>query len=464
MARPAAVALVAFVVITACGGEARTPPADLGARPAPVAPGPTTSAPDVDSSTTTVTSQPSMPGTTATTADATTPTTLAGPLTILEAGPGVPLLLSGLVPLSGSSARRGAAQADALQLAVETFGDIAGHGIGVATLHDTHCSIDGGRAASRAVVAAGAVIGGSPVVGVIGPGCDATAIEAVPMLIDHGFALVSPSLGEDDFMVDESGDAGPLWARGLFTLATADHAESVTAARFLVRERGSRRPVVVRIEGDEHGEVAARVFGDALSWSGVRAAADVAVSRTAPGPGLAMLVDVSPDALFLAIGGSDAGAVLEALAEMEELEDVDRIVLGDALLTDVAELEAAEGVYFVMADDRAGGQDVTGTTYADIRADYERRFGREPTSEAIRAYDATMLLLSAVARVAEDRDGTLVIDRRRIVDALFDADQPGFSGRLVCGRHGNCLQVRVRVLEHTGDLPGTLGNEVWIDD
>jgi ABC-type branched-subunit amino acid transport system substrate-binding protein len=469
MARIASGVLVALLGLTGCVGEARQPPAELSMPAAPpesVAREPLTTVIATTSVTTAVPAESRTRAVPATTSTISTSIPIPAPqtATLLEAATGVPVLVAGVLPLSGDSRSRGSAQADAIQLAIEAFGTIADHDVELARVEDSRCSVDGGRAASRAIVALGATIESSPVVGVIGPGCDAAAIEAVPLLVGQGFAVVSPSVREDDFTADAFGLPGALWAPGLFTLEPSDHAEAVAAARFAVLEREASAPVVIRLADDEHGEISARLFTETLTTFAVSPVAEIVVAPDGVPGQLAHLADLSPDALFVAIGSSEAGVVLEALSGIEGLDDADRIVLGDALLTDVAHLDVALGAYVVMADGWAGGQDVTGTTYGDVRSEYERRFGREPTLDAVRAYDATMLLLSAVARVAEDRDGTLVIDRRRIVEALFDADQPGFSGRLVCGRNGNCLQVRVRVFQHTGDLPGTLANEVWIDD
>jgi ABC-type branched-subunit amino acid transport system substrate-binding protein len=459
MARVVSGALVAFLILTACVGEARRPPPDFTVPT--TAPAPAVGRPAAMSTTTTTTT---IPATITTVAAPTTTTLPREPVRVLEAGPNVPVLVGGLLPFSGDAGALGAAQADAIQLAADTFGEIAGHDVLLAPFEDSRCSVDGGRAASRAIAATGALVGSSPIVGIIGPGCDAAAIEAVPLLVGEGFALVSPSVGDADFTVGLDGSPGSLWLPGLFTLDEFAYAEAVTAARFVVRELDASRPAVLTLADDEASELSGRFFVETLEDLGVTAVAEIVAEEDDFDDELEDLLDEEPDVVFIAIGSEEAGTAIRSMADVEEYDEVARVVLGDALLDDDVDLDDADGVFFVMADSWAEGRDVTGVSYRDVRAEYERLYGREPSLDAARAYDATMLLLTAVAAAAEDREGTLVIDRQAVVDALFDADQPGFSGRLRCGEFGDCLEVRVRVLESTGDLSGTLANEVWVDD
>jgi branched-chain amino acid transport system substrate-binding protein len=79
---------------------------------------------------------------------------------------------------------------------------------------------------------------------------------------------------------------------------------------------------------------------------------------------------------------------------------------------------------------------------------YEERYGTEPLSVFhAHAYDATMMLLTAVDEVAEEADdGTLLIGRQALRDALYDTSSfEGVTGTLNCDEYGDCADPQIAV-------------------
>ena len=471
--RAIAVSVAAALALTGCVGEPRRPPTTAVSVPATAPPTETTRP-----VATTTTAPPPAPTTTTTVPPSSSTTAVdAGPVTIVEAAPGRPLLVGGFLPFSGDDAEVGTAQADAVQLAVGDFGDIAGHDVVLAPFEDTRCSVDGGRAAARSVVASGAAVSGSPVVGIIGPTCAAAAVDGVPLLVDAGFTVVAPTVDDPSFFADPPGEPGALRRDGFVTVAPHVDAVAHGAAAFVEDFLGASRPAVVVVSGDASGERSAEAFAAAALGLDIPIVGVANAPVTEIGGAIRRLGDVAPDALFLAVGAEDAPAVVAAIerivdderaaAEEDEfaepvIEGVPLVMSVEALVPEVAAADGASDAYFVEVDEGPRGDEDAGLDVDDVRAAYERAFGREPTTEALRAYDATMLLLAAVAAVVEDRDGTAVIDRRRIPESLGEVSVSGFFGSLGCDDFGRCLDSRIRVVEEDDSAVGpTLANEVW---
>ena len=457
MTRPRIVALVAAlaVALAGCVNDARRPSTSTAASVPATAPASATTRPVA---TTTTTTEPPTP--VVVTPTTTTSAVDLGPITLLEAGPGQPLLVGGMFPFFGPAGDSGAAQADAVQLAVERFGDIAGHDVLLAPFEDSRCTVDGGRSAARSIVSAGPAIAGGPVVGILGPACDAAYIEGVPLLVEAGFTVVSPTVADPSFTSDLQGEAGSLHVDGFFTVAPNEVRLGAAAARFAASHLGVTRPAVVVMQ-DRTG------LGDLFAKSMSQAGSPVVGTAVLPADLggvrglLRALIDLEPDVVFIALDPDDASTVLGVLRGIPALADAVRLVPGPPSDSVGDAADEVVATYYVANDEEPGGRDATGSRYRDVYEAYERAFGRPPTFEAMRAYDATMLLLTAVSEVAEDRSGTLVIDRRALVAAMGDVGVRSFFGWLACDPFGDCLEGRVNAFAEAASLGETLADVVW---
>jgi len=96
--------------------------------------------------------------------------------------------------------------------------------------------------------------------------------------------------------------------------------------------------------------------------------------------------------------------------------------------------EEGLGMYFT-----GPGQPETGD-YEAFVASYEEAYGELPIqSFHARAYDAANMVFNAIEQVAEDQgDGTLVIDRQALIEAMYQTEHEGLTGTLRCNEFGDC--------------------------
>ena len=79
-----------------------------------------------------------------------------------------------------------------------------------------------------------------------------------------------------------------------------------------------------------------------------------------------------------------------------------------------------------------------------------RRYGTPATLDWVNAYDATVLLLSAIKSIAESEGGKLYIDRAMLREELgATTGFQGIMGELSCDDFGDCGTGRVSIYHHT---------------
>lgn len=96
--------------------------------------------------------------------------------------------------------------------------------------------------------------------------------------------------------------------------------------------------------------------------------------------------------------------------------------------------EAGLGMYF-------SGPGQPGTdAYAEFVSSYEEKYGEGPTQAFhARAYDAANMIFNAIEEVAEVQDdGTVVIDRQALIEAMYATEHQGLTGTLRCNEFGDC--------------------------
>jgi branched-chain amino acid transport system substrate-binding protein len=87
---------------------------------------------------------------------------------------------------------------------------------------------------------------------------------------------------------------------------------------------------------------------------------------------------------------------------------------------------------------------------------YMEMFGTEPTAPFhAHAYDATVMVLNAItASAKQDADGTLLIGRQALRDALFATEgMEGITGTISCDENGDCADPKIAVSQvQSGDF------------
>jgi branched-chain amino acid transport system substrate-binding protein len=94
-----------------------------------------------------------------------------------------------------------------------------------------------------------------------------------------------------------------------------------------------------------------------------------------------------------------------------------------------------------------------GPGMADFLAAYEAAYGEQPPAPFhAHAYDAAMLIMNAIEKVAQtDADGNLVIGRKALNEAIGSTSgYAGLTGTITCDEVGNCGTGTVAVSQVQG--------------
>jgi branched-chain amino acid transport system substrate-binding protein len=94
----------------------------------------------------------------------------------------------------------------------------------------------------------------------------------------------------------------------------------------------------------------------------------------------------------------------------------------------------------------------TGASYQGFVGKYEAKYGEKPIQAFhAHAYDATNMLFAAVEKVAvREDDGTVHIDRQKLMDALYATKGfPGLTGTLSCDQFGDCADPKIDIVQNT---------------
>lgn len=96
--------------------------------------------------------------------------------------------------------------------------------------------------------------------------------------------------------------------------------------------------------------------------------------------------------------------------------------------------ESGVGMYF------SGPLFPSGDAYDQFVSSYEETYGEGPIQAFhSHAYDATNMILTAIEQVAEEQDdGSLVIDRQALIEAMYAMEYDGLTGSLACNEFGDC--------------------------
>ncbi len=161
-----------------------------------------------------------------------------------------------------------------------------------------------------------------------------------------------------------------------------------------------------------------------------------------------------PGALFFPIFEPAGDFVADQAPGVPGLEDTVLVTADSLLNTNYLALPQTTGIYFSGPDRRLGANvnQSTGRSGAGFLAAYESLHGESPSSPFwVFGYDATTLLLDAIAAASRVKNGNLVIDRQGVRDHLTGVrDYSGLVGTLNCDDFGDCGAARLTVVQNLG--------------
>ncbi|MDX1406165.1 MAG: branched-chain amino acid ABC transporter substrate-binding protein [Woeseiaceae bacterium] len=338
----------------------------------------------------------------------------------IKINPGNPIRIATIQTLSGPNEFFGLELQQSVEVAAAVRGYVvAGHPIGL-SFFDDQCSGDGGEAAAEAIADENRILA------VVGTTCSGAALTAAPILT-----------GEAIIMGSSSNTANVLTTFGhdYFRVVPPDSEQAAVAARFALEVLGATTAVTIRAENILYAEGLEQGFLD--EFTGTVFDRHVATA----GQDLTDVVDALasnvPEVLFAATGPAISIPLIQAIREIEALDDM-IFMSGDASLTNgFRETGVAEGAFLT------GPQtNFESDAYDEFVAIYSEMFPDTPLATPYHAHsiDVANLIFDAIETVAfTDKHGRLVIRKGAFQTTILATENyEGLSGTITCQPNGEC--------------------------
>lgn len=373
------------------------------------------------------------------------------PLGIVDIAPKAPIRIGAIQALTGKVSILGYEQLRGFELAlVRRDGKILGHPVEL-MVEDSGCRPEGGANAALRIVS------DPSVVAIFGTTCSGDAAAAAKVMTGAGLSMISGN-NSAPFLTSVGGKPAPRWQPGYFRTAPNEEHSGPAAARYAYTALGVRSAAIIQ-DGDIYTSGLAEGFRREFEQLGGRVGLFATVDKGDADmkPVLEAVVAAKVGLVFFPLFQPEGNYLLQAARSMPALEHI--ILMSDGSLIDNTFIKAmgdlCVGMYFVGPTPPAPNSEL-----AALQEDYERRFGSPPpTSYYQNAYDAAGILFDALERVAVRRpDGSLRIGRQALRDALANTrDYHGITGKLTCGRYGDCATPRFNILRMKDPAAGVTG-------
>jgi branched-chain amino acid transport system substrate-binding protein len=355
----------------------------------------------------------------------------------VEVPEGGQITIGSLLVIAGPNASLGTDSQRGVELAIDnldgsldgTGGQLMGHEVRLVA-EDDGCAAEGGQAGGQSLAS------NPDIVAVIGTSCSSAAVPASQILSEQGILLFSPS-NTGPNLTDPELDYQPFYAR----TAHNDLIQGAAMAEFVGTELGHQTAATVH-DGSPYAEGLANAFADAFqsNFDGqITTQEAVQVGQTEMRPVLTSIAADSPDFVYYPVFIPEGAALTQQARETSGLENADLAGADGMLSPDFVDAagESSEGMYL-------SGPDLSfkGDFYSDeFLPAYEDQYGEQPTAPFhAHAYDATNVIFQAIEEVAVERDdGTLLIPRTQLRDAVYATDYQGILGQISCNDTGDCL-------------------------
>jgi len=360
------------------------------------------------------------------------PTSVATPepLIVIAAGQSVTIGVS--AALTGDQSALGNDIDDAAELAVIDAGrTFKGHALQISRKDD------GCADAEKAAAVAHAFVADSTLVGVVGPMCTTGAQAANGVYAQAQTVHISPSATRIDLASPDD--------RFFFRTAWRDDLQSRVQATYAVTSLRATTAIVVD-DGQPYGKALGDAFVAAFEGMAGHVSSRERIDRgqsdfgalaqqvKSAAPDVLVFEGLNPEGILLAKALHDAGYAGTFMAPDGVLSERDFVIAGGP---------AAEGAI------------LTGGASPDeaFSARFRDNFHRAPaTTFVLQAHDAVAVLLAALNTAATQKaDGSLVIDRVKLADALRSQSFAGLTGPIQFGDDG----------DRKGDTPSALGLTIY---
>ena len=324
-----------------------------------------------------------------------------------------------------------------IEIAVDTFGgSIKGWPIKISG-QDSGCSAEGGQAAATRLAA------DPTIVAAIGSNCSSEAKPGVPILWKAGIPTVSPS-NTAPYLTDPERGSG---YEGYLRTCHNDKVQGAIAANFAFNEKGLKKAATIH-DGSVYAEQLAQVFAKTFKEKGGTITSMEAISPndTDMRPVLTKIATGKPQIIYYPIFIAEGGFITRQAKEVSGLEKV-MLMGADGMFSPdfyKAAGTAAVGMFHSSPDFSAfaGG-------YQTFLTAHKKKYGEAPIAPFhAHAYDATMMILTAIDKVAVKEGGNLYIGRKALRDALYATSQmKGLTGTITCDQYGDCADPKIAVYQ-----------------
>lgn len=369
-----------------------------------------------------------------------------GDVVVIPAGEKIQI--RSLEAISGDVAFLGTPNQRAAQLAIEDFGPIEGFEVDLGTPLDDLCSADGGQAAAQTIVA------DKQVVGIIGTSCSGAAGAAMPLISEAGMVLISASNTNPTLTQTPFGTAGEQNLPGYYRTAHNDLYQGAAVADFVYNDLGLTTAGAIH-DGDPYTDGLATAFADAFTALGGEVVVYTSINKgqTDMVPVLTEVAAAAPQVVFMPLFPPEVNFIAQQLGGVAGWEDVVEFAADGASVTGFLETKESEGWYFSGPNLQFGANanEFTGVSASELLERYNTTFGEAPSAGFwAHAYDATTMLLTAIKTVAVvEADGSLVIDRAALREALSASSFQGLIGSIQCDAFGDCGAQEIQIIQWT---------------
>jgi branched-chain amino acid transport system substrate-binding protein len=366
------------------------------------------------------------------------------PLGCVTIGPSDPIHIAYALVTTGPDASLGIDSRNGVDIAIDdSGGKILGHNIKFDG-QDDGCSPEGGLAAGTALAA------DPSIVAVIGTSCSSAARAAMPLLSAAGFVMVSPSNTVPDLTEPGNPNNHPGYLRTSYN----DKVQGATAAQFVWEYLGITTAATIH-DGSLYAYYVQQAFADEFTNLGgtITTQKIIDPGQTDMSTVLTSIAASAPELLYFPVFMPAGGYIISQARHTAGLES--------------AYLMGADGLYTQDIVTATGG-DIEGFMVTSLDSTkfsaaytnsflpaYRARFGDPISIFHAHAYDAFMLIKAAIEKVAVVADGSIMIGRQALRDAMYGTKNfPGLIGNLTCSATGDCGDPHIAVYKyHTGQFP-----------
>ena len=348
--------------------------------------------------------------------------------------PGAEVKIGVSSALTAGYAAYGQDMLNAVELAVEQFGDLQGWKVVVE-------GGDDGCEGAPGVTVAEKFATDTALLGVIGPMCSGTVVAAEKVYGENHIIMITPS--STAVLVTDMG------FDSVFRTVANDDLQAKVTVDFLTQDLGLTTLAIVH-DQSVYGEGIAQAVKDKFEASGGTVTAFEGLTRgDVDFSGVIGVVTAgNPQAIYF--GGMDAeGALLIPQLRSAQYEGV--FMGPDGIKSVPTYIEAsggaAEGSYATFG--AVGGA----TGYEEFEAAFTEKYGA-PVAYGPGSFDSARILLQAAAAVAYvDADGNLVIGRKALADKIRETPFEGVTGHLEFTETGDLGAVSITVFQaQSGDF------------